>query len=111
MKKSGPFGAYVSCNGVNVPLAPEDTEETLQAKLAAKSQPAILHKLGPFEFRTGQYGMYFFKSDLTGKARKFVSLPTGVDPKTLTQEAAIKLYQDGLKRKATASAYKKKNGT
>lgn len=111
IKKSGPYGAYVSCNGVNVPLSPEDTEETLQAKFTAKSQPAILHKIGPFEFRTGQYGMYFFKSDLTGKARKFVSLPTGVDPKTLTQEAAIKLYQDGLKRKATASVYKKKNGT
>lgn len=109
VRKSGPYGAYASCGGVNVPLSPDDTEETIQAKLAAKSQPAILHKLGPFEFRNGPYGVFFFKSELTGKSRKFVSLPTGVDPKVLTQEAAIKLYQDGLKRKATAGAYKKKN--
>jgi DNA topoisomerase-1 len=109
VRKSGPYGAYASCGGVNVPLIPDDTEEKIQAKLAAKSQPAILHKLGPFEFRNGPYGVYFFKSDLTGKSRKFVSLPTGIDPKVLTQEAAVKLYQDGLKKKATAGAYKKKN--
>lgn len=106
-KKAGPFGAYATCNGVNVPCTPEDTEESLQAKFAAKSQ-AFLHRLGPFEFRNGPYGVYMFKTDLTGKARKFVSLPTGVDPKSLTQEATIKLYQNGLKTKATAAAYKKK---
>jgi hypothetical protein len=50
-----------------------------------------------------------FKPELTGKSRKFVSLPTGLDPKSLTQEATIKLYQAGLKTKATAAAYKKKN--
>jgi len=106
LKKSGPFGAYAVCAGVNVPFAPEDTEETLQAKFAAKKQ-AVLHTIGPFEFRTGPYGVYMFKSDLVGKARKFVSLPTGVDPKVLTQEATVKLYQAGLKAKATASAYGK----
>lgn len=108
LKKSGPFGAYAVCAGVNVPLAPEDTEETLQAKFAAKKQ-AVLHRIGPFEFRTGPYGVYMFKSDTTGAARKFVSLPSGIDPKTLTQEATVKLYQTGLKTKATAAAYKKKN--
>ena len=106
-KKSGPFGTYATCNGANVPCTAEDTEETLQAKFAAKSQ-AFLHRLGPFEFRNGPYGVYMFKPELTGKARKFVSLPTGVDPKALTQEASIKLYQAGLKTKATAAAYKKK---
>jgi DNA-directed RNA polymerase specialized sigma24 family protein len=50
-----------------------------------------------------------FKPELTGKARKFVSLPTGVNPKDLTQEATVKLYQAGLQFKAKASAYKKKN--
>jgi len=108
-KRSGPFGTYATCNGVNVPCTAEDTEETLQAKFAAKVQ-AFLHRLGPFEFRNGPYGVYMFKPELTGKARKFVSLPTGVDPKALTQEATVKLYQAGLKTKATAAAYKKKRG-
>lgn len=108
LKKSGPFGSYASCGDVNVPLTAEDTAETLQAKFAAKKQ-AFIHKIGPFEFRNGPYGVYMFKTDLTGKARKFVSLPTGVDPKVLTQEATVKLYQAGLKTKATAAAYKKKN--
>jgi DNA topoisomerase-1 len=109
-KRSGPFGTYATCGGVNVPCTAEDTEETLQAKFAAKSQ-AFLHRLGAFEFRNGPYGVYMFKPELTGKSRKFVSLPTGLDPKALTQEATIKLYQAGLKTKATAAAYKKKKDT
>ena len=110
VKKSGPFGTYVVCGKVNVPWTAEDTEETLQAKFAAKSK-SMLHTIGPFEFRNGPYGIYMFKTDTTGKARKFVSLPSGIDPKTLTQEATVKLYQAGLKTKATASAYKKKKDT
>ena len=109
-KKSGPFGTYATCDGVNVPVTAEDTEETLQAKFAAKKQ-AFLHRLGPFEFRNGPYGVFMFKPELTGKARKFVSLPTGVDPKSLTQEATVRLYQAGLKTKATASTYAKKKNT
>jgi DNA topoisomerase I len=109
-KKSGPFGTYATCDGVNVPVTAEDTEETIQAKFAAKKQ-AFLHRLGPFEFRNGPYGVFMFKPELTGKARKFVSLPTGVDPKTLTQEATVRLYQAGLKTKATAGAYGKKKNT
>jgi len=108
VKKSGPFGTYVECGGVNVPWVAEDTEESLRAKLEAKKQN-FLHRAGPFEFRNGPYGVYMFKTDVTGKARKFVSLPTGIDPKVLTQEAIVRLYQAGLKTKATAAAYKKKN--
>jgi topoisomerase IA-like protein len=107
VKKSGPYGAYVVCNGVNVPWAVGDTEETIRGKLAAKGQAAV-HTLGAFEFRTGPYGVFMFKKDLVGKARKFVSIPTGVDTKTLTQEAAIKMYQTGLQLKAKAQGYKKK---
>jgi DNA topoisomerase-1 len=115
VKKSGPFGAYVECSGVKVPWVEDDTEESLCEKLAAKSS-SVLHTLGPFEFRQGPYGVYFFKKDVVGKARKFVGLPSGVDPKSLTQEAAIKLYQSGLQQKAKATAYgagrgKKKTGS
>ena len=50
-----------------------------------------------------------FKKDLTGSARKFVGVPSGVDPKLLTQEAAIKIYQTGLLMKARSKQFKKKN--
>jgi len=109
IQKSGPFGTYIVCNGVNVPWTPADTEETIVSKLAAKSQ-AYIHTLGPFEFRNGPYGIFMFKKDVVGKFRKFVSIPQGVDPKGLTQEAATKIYQTGLQRKAQGQAFKKKVG-
>jgi len=107
VKKSGPFGTYVQCGTTNVPWTAEDTEETLQAKLAAKKQ-IVSHVVGPFEIRTGQYGMYMFKPALTGKARKFVSIPSGVDPKSLTQEALVKMYQADIQGKARGQAFQKK---
>jgi hypothetical protein len=91
-----------------VPWATDDTVDTICAKLQAKSQ-ASLHTLGPFEFRTGPYGVFMFKKDLVGPARKFVNVPSGVDPKVLTQEAAIKIYQTGLQAKAKGKQFKKKN--
>lgn len=109
LKRSGPFGAYVECKGVKVPWSPEDSEETLVAKLEAKAAnggSAALHTLGPFEFRKGPYGVYFFKKEAAGKQRKFVGLPEAVDPKSLTLEAATKLFQDGLQAKARAAAYR-----
>ena len=104
MKKSGPHGPYASCGSVSVPWAAGDTEETLQAKFKAKKEN-FLHRCGTFEFRNGPYGVYMFKTDQVGKARKFVGLPTGVDPKALTLEAATKIFQTGLKAKATAKTF------
>ncbi len=108
LKKSGPYGVYAECAGVKVPWTAEDTTETLIAKLTKKTE-AALHTLGAFEFRNGPYGVYMFKKELVGKARKFVGVPTGVDPKVLTVEAAIKIYQTGLQQKAKGQAFKKKN--
>jgi hypothetical protein len=39
-----------------------------------------------------------FKKDL--KDKKFVGLPDTLDPKQLTEDAAVKIYQEGLKNKA-----------
>jgi hypothetical protein len=78
--------------------------ETIRAKFKAK-QESVLHALGPFEFRKGPYGIYMFKKDVVGKARKFVGLPSAVDPKALTLQAATALYQSGLQQKAKARAY------
>jgi DNA topoisomerase-1 len=106
IKKSGPFGTYVQCGNMNVPWVAEDTEETLIAKFVAKKN-TVSHIIGPFEIRSGQYGMFMFKPALTGKARKFVSIPTGVDPKTLTQEALVKMYQADIQGKARGQAFQK----
>jgi DNA topoisomerase-1 len=102
-KCSGPFGAYVAWGDTKVPFAAGDTAEAIIAKIKAKGE-AVLHTLGPFEFRKGPYGVFFFKKDIT-KGRKFVSLPSGLDPKALTLEAATKIYQTGLQQKAKAKAF------
>jgi DNA topoisomerase-1 len=107
LKKSGPFGPYAECAGVKIPLPATYTETSLQEAFAAKS--VALHTLGPFEFRNGPYGVFMFKSDAKGPARKFVSVPSGVDPKTFTLEAATRVYQTGLQSKAKGAAYKKRN--
>jgi DNA topoisomerase-1 len=109
-KKSGPFGIYCVWNGINVPFVAEDTPDSIIAKLRAKTD-SVLHSLGPFEFRSGQYGPFMYKRDLTGKARKFVGLPRDLDPKLLTVEAATRIFQEGLKQKAKGAAYKKNGGT
>lgn len=113
LKKKGPFGFYVECADVKVPWKPEDTEESLIEKIRAKTTAggaAALHTLGPFEFRSGPYGVYFFKKDVVGKGRKFVGLASGVDPKALTLEAATKLFQDGLQAKARGAAFRGGSG-
>lgn len=106
MKKSGPYGAYAECGGVKIPLKEATTEEALQAAFAAKVASAV-HTLGPFEFRTGPYGMFMFKTAATGKARQFVNVPSGIDPKTFTLEAATRIYQTGLQTKAKGKAFAK----
>jgi hypothetical protein len=104
IRQTGPFGHYVTCGGVNIPWAAGDTADTIREKLKAKGE-SVLHRIGPFEFRRGQYGVYMFKTDVTGKGRKFVGVPSGLDPKILTQEAATRIYQTGLQQKAKQKAY------
>ncbi len=106
IRKTGPYGAYVVCGSQQVPWTETDTLETIREKFRAKRE-SILHTIGPFEFRRGPYGVYMFKKDIIGKGRKFVGIPSGVDPKVLTLQAAITLYQAGLQQKAQASTYRK----
>lgn len=101
VQKKGPFGAYVEWNGVKAPLADNDTLETLQVKLQSKKESA-LHTLGEFEFRKGPYGVFMFKKAAGGKKPVFVGLPEGLDPKTLTLEAATRIYSNGVQEKKTA---------
>jgi DNA topoisomerase-1 len=106
-RQVGPFGSYILWNSIKVPWVETDTYTSICEKLSAK-QESFLHTLGPFEFRRGPYGIYMFKTDIAAKNRKFVGIPSAVDPKTLTKEAAIRIYQTGLQQKAKQAAYKNK---
>jgi len=100
IEKSGKFGVYVQCGTVNVPKAEGDTVFTLQEKLKAKSE-ASLHTLGDFIFRKGPHGPFMFKKGGTGRPQ-FVSLPEGLDPKSLTMEAATRIYKNGLETNSSS---------
>ncbi len=110
VKKKGPYGMYVEWNGTKVPYAEGESFDSVVQKLDAKGQ-STLHTLGVFEFRNGPYGMYMFKKDQVGKARKFVSVPSGIDPKTLTEEAAVKIFQNGLQNKSKAKQFASSGGS
>lgn len=102
-RKKGPFGAYVVWGTTKLSIKGTETQEEIEKALKEKANE-VLHTLGPFEFRKGQYGLYMFKKDV--KQKKFVGLPEGLDPKKLTQEEAVKLYQNGLQQKARATHFK-----
>lgn len=99
--KRGPHGAYAQAGSVNVKVAEGDTAEMLQQRFEEKTK-ATLHSLGPFEFRQGPYGPFFYKKPEKGKKPQFVSLPEGLDPKSLTLEAAERIYTTGLHQKSAA---------
>ena len=67
------------------------------AKLKTKSE-SLLHTIGPYEFRKGPYGVYMMmKQAAKSKTKpKFVSIPQGLDPKVLTEEAAARIYKAGV---------------
>lgn len=102
--KTGPYGKYVVCGKTNTPWKDGDTADTIRDRIKT-ARESVLHTLGSYEFRRGPYGTYMFKKDAVKK--QFVSIPAGVDPKSLTVEAAIKIYQTGLQTKAKAKSYQK----
>lgn len=98
LKKKGPYGWYIQCGTTKIPLQAGDTLETIQNRLLEKEQ-SVLHTVGSFEFRKGPYGVYMFKKEAGGKKPVFVSVPEGLDPKTLTLEAATRIYTAGAEQK------------
>lgn len=107
IKKQGKYGWYAECDGVRVSCNEQDTYKELAVKLTAKSQASKPVRVGVYEFRVGQYGPYMFKTDL--KTKKFVSVPKGLDPSSLTVKSAEAIYKAGLE--AAANKYKKKPGS
>jgi DNA topoisomerase-1 len=98
--KKGPHGHYAQAGSFNVKVSDGDTAEMLQQRFEEKSK-ASLHTLGEFEFRQGQYGPFMYKKTTGGKKPQFVSLPEGLDPKSLTLEAAERIYSNGLQQKSS----------
>ncbi len=98
--KKGPHGYYAQAGSINVKVTDGMTKEELQEKFEEKTK-ATLHSLGEFEFRVGQYGPFMYKKVAGGKKPQFVSLPEGLDPKTLTLDAAERIYQNGLQQKSS----------
>ena len=107
LKKKGPFGFYIQCGDLKIPFKPEDTEETLRAKLDAKKS-AYERKVGDYVIKQGPYGLYFMKVSAPAPAVKgktaakgktapkgkprFVSFPKDKDPDTATEKELDELY-------------------
>lgn len=100
LKKKGPYGWYVECGRHRVPFQIEDTLDKIIEKIKAK-ESTFQHTIGPYEFKKGPYGMYMYKKEASGSKKKpaFVSIPEGLDPKVLTEEAAARIYKTGLENK------------
>jgi DNA topoisomerase I len=98
-KKKGPYGWYVQAGEFRVPWRPEDTLETLQAKLTAK-QEAFERIVGPYIIKKGPYGFYFYKKTVAGKGKpRFVGVPKEADPATITETELDKAASEPSKAK------------
>ena len=95
IRKKGKFVEYIVYEGTNITLKPGDTVESIVERMKGKSE--TLHSIGDFVFKKGQYGTYMMKK-VTAKGKKpvFVSIPSGLDVKTLTEEATKKIYENGV---------------
>ena len=101
LKKKGPYGFYAQWDSIKVPIKPDDTLDSIIAKLVNKSssttEPVYSRIVGDFTIKSGPYGYYFFKHAL--KKANFVSLPKTVDHAKVTAEELPALYAAGLKAK------------
>ena len=90
-KKSGPYGLYVEWNGVRASVTATMSFEEIVAALQAKAGVEAFHKVvGEYTVKRGPYGLYFYKTGL--KKPRFVSLPTGVEPDTVSSSDLLALY-------------------
>ena len=101
IRKKGKFGEYIEYDGKNISLKTDDTIESIVEKLDKKGINDTLHTLGEYIFKTGQYGPYMYKKILGNKKPIFVSVPSGLDVKMLTLEAAKTIYENNKKPKRT----------
>ncbi len=106
-KKKGPYGWYVQAGDVRVPWKPEDTLETIVAKLEAKKE-SFDRTVGPYTIKKGPYGFYFYKKSTNKGKPRFIGVPKDADPATITEAELDKAAAEppkarpgGFKKKAT----------
>ena len=105
IKKVGKFGPYVQVGDINLSITTEDTWATIQAKLETKGEGGVLKATKEYEFKSGPYGPYMYKTAL--KKRVFVSVPKDTPLQHLSDAEAEALYKAGLdakKKKFTKKA-------
>ena len=108
--KDGPYGKYIQHKETRVPYKDGETFDALLERLQTRVVAvAGAKKLGPFEIRVGPYGPYMFKMEAVKK--QFVSVPAGVNIDTLTEAAAMAIFQAGLQANARKKAYKAYSGS
>lgn len=109
VKKKGPYGEYVECGALKVPITAEDTRESVLSKLAARE--ATLGdevRVGQYVFKKGQYGPYMYKAAL--KQKVFVKVPATVDVKKLNAADADALYKSGMEAAKARNQWKRGAG-
>lgn len=108
VKKKGPYGNFLECKGIRIPHVEEDTTEQIIVKFteaAAANENKVT--VGPYRFAVGKYGPYMYK-DIIKKI--FVSIPSNIDPKKLTEAEAAALYKSGVEAKKNASQWSSQGG-
>jgi len=97
-KKKGPYGFYLQCGEYRIPYVDSDTIEQIYEKFKVRSTTNQT-RIGTFIFAVGQYGPYMYKDSQAKK--KFVSIPSSINPKNLTEAEASALYKNGLEASAS----------
>jgi DNA topoisomerase-1 len=95
IRKKGPYGHYVSWNGLSLNCKEDEPLADLIPRLLAKGKPAadaVDHVVGPYKIKRGPYGLYMFKTGGTKKPT-FVGIPEATPWATLTVESADQIYK------------------
>jgi topoisomerase IA-like protein len=107
-KKKGPYGEFLECNGLRVPYKDDDSLEIILEKFAAVEkgkQDKVT--IGSYTFAIGKYGPYMYK-DIIKKT--FVSIPSNIIPKNLTEAEAAAIYKNGLEAKKNTTQFSERGG-
>lgn len=103
LKKKGPYGLYIQCGDFKVPIVEDEPLDKIYEKLRQRQEQQNNNtRIGEFIFSKGQYGPYMYKSSL--KTKVFVSVPSTIDPTTLTVAEAEELYKKQSEAKKAAAA-------
>jgi DNA topoisomerase-1 len=97
VKKKGPYGNFLECKGIRIPYVEEDTAEQIIVKFTeASTANENKVSVGSYRFAVGKYGPYMYK-DIVKKV--FISIPSSIDVKKLTEAEAAALYKSGIEAK------------